>query len=96
MALLSGMSMSLGAVYMLVLYRRVMFGAASGLIGALRDLSAAEMATLAPLALITLWMGIHPSSFTRVFDPTVRALAEAQAHAQLGSLAPAAVASAAR
>ncbi len=99
-ALLSGMSMILGAVYMLVLYRRVMFGAASGLIGALRDLTAAEMATLAPLALITLWMGIHPSSFTRVFDPTVRALAQAQAQAQVqvGSVAPgpAAVASAAR
>ena len=100
-ALLSGMSMILGAVYMLVLYRRVMFGAASGLIGALRDLTAAEMATLAPLALITLWMGIHPSSFTRVFDPTVRALAQAQAQthpqapARLGSTAPAAVASAA-
>ncbi len=75
-ALLSGMGMILGAVYMLVMYRRVVFGAASGLVAALRDLGAQEMAVLAPLALITLWMGIHPSSFTRVFDPTVRVLAQ--------------------
>ncbi len=95
-ALLSGMSMILGAVYMLVLYRRVMFGVASGVIGTLRDLSAAEMATLAPLALITLWMGVHPSSFTRVFDPAVRALAQAQAQVQVGSVLPAAVASTSR
>ena len=89
-ALLSGMSMILGAVYMLVMYRRVMFGAASGLVGALRDLSAQEVAVLAPLALITLWMGVHPSSFTRVFDPTVRVLAQAYAaprQAQAGPLA---------
>lgn len=78
-ALLSGMSMILGAVYMLVLYRRVMFGAASSLVGTLRDLSGPEMAVLAPLALITLWMGVHPSSFTRVFDPSVRSLAQSYA-----------------
>ena len=78
-ALLSGAAMILGAVYMLVLYRRVMFGVVSGAASALRDLSAREMAVLAPLALITLWMGIHPSSFTRVFDPTVRVLAQGYA-----------------
>lgn len=78
-ALLSGMSMILGAVYMLVLYRRVMFGAVTKVVGTLRDLSAQEMMVLVPLALITLWMGIHPSSFTRVFDPTVRVLAQGYA-----------------
>ena len=80
-ALLSGMAMILGAVYMLVLYRRVMFGTASGVIATLRDLTGPEMALLAPLALITLWMGVHPSSFTRVFDPTVRVLAQGYATA---------------
>ncbi len=78
-ALLSGLSMIQGAVYMLVMVRRVLFGAVSGLVGALRDLSAPELAVLAPLALITLWMGVHPSSFTRVFDPAVRVLAQNQA-----------------
>ncbi len=77
-ALFSGMAMILGAVYMLVLYRRVMFdtaiGGASGLVGVLRDLSPREIALLAPLAFVVLWMGIYPSSFTRVFDPSVGAL----------------------
>ena len=80
-ALLSGAGMVLGAVYMLVLYRRVMFGAASATVAALRDVSGPEMAVLAPLALVTLWMGVHPSSFTRVFDPTVRVLAQGYATA---------------
>ena len=75
-ALLSGMSMILGAVYMLVMVRRLMFGVASGLVAALRDLTAREMAVLAPLAVITLWMGVHPTSFTRVFNPTIRVLAQ--------------------
>ena len=75
-ALLSGMGMILGAVYMLVMYRRVMYGVAVGAVSALRDLTAREMAVLVPLAVITLWMGVHPSSFTRVFNPSIEVLAQ--------------------
>ena len=87
-ALLSGMAMILGAVYMLVLYRRVLFDGMAEMAGEprraslsalLRDLSPREVAVLAPLAAITLWMGIYPSSFTRVFDPSVTALADPRA-----------------
>ncbi len=85
-ALLSGMSMILGAVYMLVLYRRLMFGVAGSVVAVLRDLTAQETMVLVPLALITLWMGIHPSSFTRVFDPTVHILAQAYAAPQQAQL----------
>ncbi len=74
-ALLSGSAMILGAIYMLVLYRRVMFEGVGSLVAALRDLSPREVAVLAPLAAVTLWMGIYPSSFTRVFDPAVTAIA---------------------
>ncbi|OAG73460.1 NADH-ubiquinone oxidoreductase chain M [Acetobacter malorum] len=61
----------MGAVYMLSLYRRVLFGGLQGTVHLLRDLSVGEIAVLAPLALVTLWMGIHPGSFTRLFDPVV-------------------------
>ena len=61
----------MGAVYMLSLYRRVLFGGLQGTVHLLRDLSMGEIAVLAPLALVTLWMGIHPGSFTRLFDPVV-------------------------
>ncbi|MBE7212029.1 MAG: NADH-quinone oxidoreductase subunit M, partial [Gluconacetobacter diazotrophicus] len=76
-ALFSGSAMILGAVYMLVMYRRVMFENVSGAVAGIRDLSGRELAVLAPLAAITLWMGVYPSSFTRVFDPAVTAIAAA-------------------
>jgi NADH-quinone oxidoreductase subunit M len=70
-ALLAGSTMILGAVYMLSLYRRVLFGSVKGTVSLLRDLTAGEMAILVPLAVVTLWMGVHPSTFTRLFDPVV-------------------------
>ncbi|ASC04733.1 NADH:ubiquinone reductase (H(+)-translocating) [Acetobacter pasteurianus subsp. pasteurianus] len=56
---------------MLSLYRRVLFGGVKGTVSLLRDLTAAEIAVLAPLAIVTLWMGVHPGSFTRLFDPVI-------------------------
>ncbi|ARW09567.1 complex I subunit 4 family protein [Acetobacter ascendens] len=70
-ALLAGSTMIMGAVYMLSLYRRVLFGGVKGTVSLLRDLTAAEIAVLAPLAIVTLWMGVHPGSFTRLFDPVI-------------------------
>jgi NADH-quinone oxidoreductase subunit M len=54
----------LGAAYSLYLYRRVVFGALekADLTG-LKDLSAREIAIMAPLAGVVLWMGIYPASF---------------------------------
>ncbi|MCP1231595.1 complex I subunit 4 family protein [Acetobacter indonesiensis] len=70
-ALLAGSTMIMGAVYMLTLYRRVLFGSVKGTVGLLRDLTPVEIAVLAPLAIVTVWMGVHPGSFTRLFDPVV-------------------------
>lgn len=70
-ALLAGATMIMGAVYMLSLYRHVLFGSVKGTVSLLRDLTAAEMAVLVPLAVVTVWMGVHPGSFTRLFDPVV-------------------------
>ncbi len=44
------------------------------------DLSPREIAVFAPLAVLTLWMGIYPSSFTSFFDASVTAMV--QQHAQ--------------
>ncbi len=54
----------LGAAYMLYLYRRIIFGQLTkeGLMK-IKDLSAREWAIFAPLIVLTLWMGIYPSSF---------------------------------
>ena len=54
----------LGAAYMLYLYRRVVFGdLVKDDVKAMPDISKREMALLAPLAAVTLWMGVYPESF---------------------------------
>lgn len=71
-ALLGGSSMILGAVYMLVMYRHVIFGAiVHPVVNTMRDLNVRELTILIPLAAITLWMGIYPDSFLSVFNPVV-------------------------
>jgi NADH-quinone oxidoreductase subunit M len=77
LALLGGLGMILGAAYMLYLYRRVIFGrlTKADLRGIL-DLSPREVAVFAPLAVLTLWMGIYPSSFTGFFDASVAAMVQ--------------------
>lgn len=54
----------LGAAYMLYLYRRVVFGEiAHDDVRAMPDLSLREIALLAPIAAVVLWMGVYPESF---------------------------------
>jgi len=54
----------LGAAYMLYLYRRVVFGELKFAdVAAMPDLSAREIALLAPIAAVVLWMGVYPESF---------------------------------
>ncbi|OUJ04177.1 complex I subunit 4 family protein [Acetobacter cibinongensis] len=95
-ALLAGATMIMGAVYMLSLYRHVLFGSVKGTASLLRDLTAAEMAVLVPLAVVTLWMGVHPGSFTRLFDPVVMQAIHGSANAVVQNTSHAAVAVAAR
>ena len=77
LALLGSMGMILGAVYSLYLYRRVVFGALTrDDLKSILDLTPREVAIFVPLALLTLWMGIYPSSFTQFFDATVHAMVE--------------------
>ncbi|MFQ3622337.1 MAG: NADH-quinone oxidoreductase subunit M [Acetobacteraceae bacterium] len=72
LALLAAMGMVLGAAYMLWLYRRVLFGALTrSELKTLADLSPREVAVFAPLAALTLWMGVYPASFLGFFSESV-------------------------
>ena len=74
-ALGAAMGMILGAAYALYLYRRVIFGKiVREDLKTLLDLSPREYATFAPLILLTIWMGVYPSSFLNFFEATVAAL----------------------
>ena len=76
-ALGATMGMVLGAAYMLYLYRRVAFGRITrDDLRALLDLHPREYAVFAPLILLTLWMGVYPSSFLTFFEASVAALVE--------------------
>ncbi|MDR3530268.1 MAG: NADH-quinone oxidoreductase subunit M [Rhodopila sp.] len=86
LALLGSLGMILGAGYMLYLYRRIIFGRITrDDLRAILDLSPREIAVFAPLVILTLWMGIYPSSFSGFWDATVTAMVE---HHQAALRAP--------
>ena len=63
-ALLCTTSIILGAGYMLYLYRRVAFGEIkSDDVRRMPELTGRELALLAPIAIVVLWMGVYPESF---------------------------------
>ncbi len=76
-ALLATTGIILGAAYMLLLYRRVIFGRLTkDDLKGLLDLSPREAAVFAPLILLVLWMGIYPASFLNVMSVSVAELIE--------------------
>ncbi len=88
LALFGSLSMILGACYMLYLYRRIIFGTITkDDLRALLDLSPREIAVFAPLVLLTLWMGIYPTSFTGFFNASVSAMVNQHTAALATSLA---------
>jgi NADH-quinone oxidoreductase subunit M len=77
LAVLGSMGMILGAAYMLYLYRRVIFGKLEKLdLKGILDLNPREIAIFVPLVVLTLWMGIYPSSFTGFFEAAVGRMVE--------------------
>jgi NADH-quinone oxidoreductase subunit M len=62
---------------MLYLYRRVIFGALTKAdLMAILDLSPREIAVFAPLVVLTMWMGIHPASFSNFWEASVGAMVQ--------------------
>ena len=77
LALLGSLGMIIGAAYALWLYRRIIFGRITrDDLRSILDLSPREMAVFAPLVVLTIWMGVYPSSFSSFWDATVGAMVE--------------------
>jgi len=71
-ALIAASGVILGAAYMLYLYRRVVFGELTkDDVKAMLDLEPREIVTLAPIVIVTMWMGIYPESFLGIMDRSV-------------------------
>jgi NADH-quinone oxidoreductase subunit M len=88
-AFLATTGIILGAAYALWLYRKIIFGELTkdSLKGIL-DMNRREIAIFLPLVLITLWMGVYPSSFLDPMAPAVdRLIGDYQAALKLARTA---------
>ncbi len=76
-ALLMTTGVILGAAYALLLYRRVVFGKLEKEdLKAMTDLSPREILIFAPIAVAVIWLGVYPSSFLDIMEPSITYLVE--------------------
>lgn len=69
---LAATGLILGAVYMLSLYRRVVFGALDKPdVQAMTDLSPREVAIFVPLVVFVIWMGVYPKTFLQPISTSI-------------------------
>jgi NADH-quinone oxidoreductase subunit M len=87
-AALAATGVILGAVYMLYLYRRIIFGQLTKEhLMKIGDLSRREIMVFAPLVVLVLWMGVYPSSFLDMMHVSVNNLIDRVESAQAASAA---------
>jgi NADH-quinone oxidoreductase subunit M len=70
--LLAATGVILGAAYMLYLYRRVVYGELTKSdVREMLDLDRREIAIMAPIVVVVMWMGVYPMSFLDIMDESV-------------------------
>jgi len=96
-AVLGAGGIVLGAVYMLWMYQRVIFGPIRHEENrGLSDLTPREIAVLAPVAAMIVVMGVYPTPFLRAMEPSVKGIvARIESRQQARASRPAAAAEAA-
>jgi NADH-quinone oxidoreductase subunit M len=67
-AVLGSVGIVLGAAYLLWMVQRVLFGALPEKYGTLADLTTVEILCLLPLAVLVVWIGVHPVPFLAVIE----------------------------
>jgi NADH-quinone oxidoreductase subunit M len=71
---IAGLTIIFGAVYMLRLMQRSMFGNTVTSTENFEDISGSEVAVLLPIVIVVLLMGIFPNLFLKITEPAVSAL----------------------
>jgi NADH-quinone oxidoreductase subunit M len=76
-AVLAALGIILGAVYMLWMYQRIVFGEITHEGNRrLTDLSGREIALMVPIIVLMFWIGIYPNTFLRKMDASSKHLLE--------------------
>ncbi|WP_347159707.1 complex I subunit 4 family protein [Pontibacter chitinilyticus] len=70
----AGLTIILGAVYMLRMFQGVMFGTKSEVTENFADLTFNEKAVLIPLVVMVFWIGLFPNTFLSISEPAVHVL----------------------
>jgi NADH-quinone oxidoreductase subunit M len=71
---IAGTTIIFGAVYMLWMYQRVMFGAKTIHTENVADLTLSESVVLFPLVVMVFWMGFFPNTFLNLTAPAVNVI----------------------
>ncbi len=71
LGVISGLTVILGAVYMLRSYQKIMLGENNALTKDVTDLTMNEKAVLVPIVIMVIWMGLNPEFFMHFARPAV-------------------------
>ncbi|MFD2784853.1 complex I subunit 4 family protein [Hymenobacter rubripertinctus] len=71
MGAVAGITIILGAVYLLRMFQRVMLGPDSSFTATFTDLTGAELALLVPLIVLVFWIGLFPNFFLHLSEGSV-------------------------
>jgi NADH-quinone oxidoreductase subunit M len=73
---IAALTIIFGAVYMLRLMQRTMFGNTNAITEKFEDVSGSEVAVLLPIAIMVLLMGFFPNVFLKIAEPAVNVLVQ--------------------
>lgn len=74
LAAIAGLTIILGAVYMLTSYQKISLGEKNKLTESFTDLTSTEKRVLIPLVVMIFWIGIYPKPFLDIAEPSVKTL----------------------
>jgi NADH-quinone oxidoreductase subunit M len=74
LAAAAGLTIIFGAVYMLWMFQRTMYGETKEATSGFTDLTYQEIIVLIPIVTIILWIGVYPNLFLGIAEPAVRTI----------------------
>jgi NADH-quinone oxidoreductase subunit M len=75
-ASVAGLTIILGAVYMLSSYQKVMLGESNATTDKFLDLTVLEKAVLIPIVIMIIVMGVYPTPFLAISEPAIKHITE--------------------